>query len=61
MQPYQKKYQAEHMSLDVPPKGKLKRAIEGSNRMRARQEVYYEIQNLDSSAKIEENEDLNEG
>lgn len=45
MRDYKKKYQAEYQSLDIRPKGKWMDAIEGSNRMRAKQAIHNEIAN----------------
>lgn len=39
MKAWKRKYQAEYMALDSKPKGKLKRAIEGSVRADAKKEI----------------------
>lgn len=46
MREYKKEFQRKFMALDVKPKGKWRRAIEGSNRVKARKEIAMEEQRL---------------
>lgn len=57
MKPYQKKFQQEWMSSDIKPRGPIRRAIEGYNRLAAKKEIRTE---LESSSPEEETAKLRE-
>ena len=40
---YKQKFHAEYWSSDIKPKGKIRRKVEGSNRMRAKQSIKNEV------------------
>lgn len=54
MRNYKKKFQHHWMSTDHKPKGKMKREIEASNRMQAREEIRRE---LDAAVELGDNKE----
>lgn len=58
MKEWRREFQKKYMALDIKPFGKWKKAIEGSNRMKARKEARKEAQKHMALSKVlDENED----